>query len=61
MDFPASLGYQNEKLITNEKKNMTRGGFKPATSCVAGRYSYVLAIDVSCYRKLNKQYMQEIN
>ena len=47
MDFPASLGYQNEKLITNEKKKMTRTGFEPATSCVAGGYSYHLAIDVS--------------
>ena len=39
---------------------MIRLDFEPKTSCVAGGYSYHLAIDVNCYRKLNKQYVREI-
>ena len=48
MDFPASFGNRNEKLISNEKKNMTCPGFEPTTFCVAGENSYHLANDVSC-------------
>ena len=39
---------------------MIRPGFEPATSCIASGYSYNLAIKVSCYRKLKKQYVPEI-
>ena len=51
-----------KKIITNEKKKtkMTRPGFEHETSSVASGYSYRLAIDVSCYRKLNKLYIREI-
>ena len=39
---------------------MTGPGFEPSISCVAGGYFYHLAIKVSDYRKLNKQYIREI-
>ena len=39
---------------------MTGPGFEPATSSVVGEYSYHIATDVSCYRKLNKHYIREI-
>ena len=40
---------------------MTNPVLEPLTQCVAGGYSYHLAIKVSYYRKLNKQYIREIH
>ena len=50
---------QKEKLIRNQKKNLTRLGFEPQTSCVAGGLSYHLAIDMSCERMFNKHHIRE--
>ena len=40
---------------------MTRLGFDPPTSCVAGGLSYHLAIDMRCERMFNKHDIQGVN
>ena len=60
MDFPASLGYRNEKLITNEKKKYDPSVVRTRNLLCCRRMFLPLCHRCKFFKKLNKQYIREI-